>query len=319
MITIPVVVCGDHWANPNEVRTSLLHSDLSQTVCLDFAAEGPSLEALGVFDMLDRCCQQTGRSPASVYINNNPNGQEHNGYQNNTLGRSHFWGMSDQYWRDPVPAENNAVRLGFFVGRRTISRAVMMWESWKLWKDQTLMSLMMTPAPPPWEVKPQGINLESPAQWIKDIDGFLEWWNRPPIGSIDRHTVKDQYTQNMNTNRDLLEHYHKFHVELVAETYTLGKTFFPTEKTVRPLLAGKPCVIYGPRGFLSNLRSLGFVTWNNVWNEDYDDYEGPERWRRMKESIGTIMSKNINNLVHDYHPVSRHNRRILANMLKKPS
>ena len=48
MITIPVRVCGDSWVNPDEVKTLLKNSDITQYVVLDFQAEGPSLYALNV-------------------------------------------------------------------------------------------------------------------------------------------------------------------------------------------------------------------------------------------------------------------------------
>jgi len=82
-----------------------------------------------------------------------------------------------------------------------------------------------------------------------------------------------------------LEHYDQFVTELVAETYTIGNTFFPTEKTLRPVMAARPILVYGPKYFLSRLRDLGFETYSTCWDESYDELEGPARWQAIKKLI----------------------------------
>ena len=76
-----------------------------------------------------------------------------------------------------------------------------------------------------------------------------------------------------------------FDVELVCETFVRGDTYFPTEKTTRPLAGGKPMIIYGPKDYLARLRDQGFKTWGDCWDESYDEYEGLGRWMRIKEVI----------------------------------
>lgn len=46
--------------------------------------------------------------------------------------------------------------------------------------------------------------------------------------------------------------------------------FFMTEKTVRPLLSGQPMVVAATNGFLARLRSMGFRTYHELWDESYD-------------------------------------------------
>ena len=46
--------------------------------------------------------------------------------------------------------------------------------------------------------------------------------------------------------------------------------------------------LYGPKNFLANLREQGFKTWSDIWDESYDEYEGIERWDRMKPIINQI-------------------------------
>ena len=92
----------------------------------------------------------------------------------------------------------------------------------------------------------------------------------------------------LNTQLNLLRYYDQFDVELVAETFVRGNTFFPTEKTVRAIIGKKPMVVYGPRNYLKHLRDLGFKTWGSIWDESYDHYEGIERWKLMQKVIDQI-------------------------------
>lgn len=273
MSTIPVRVCGDHWVNPEEVRQQILSSPLDHTIVLDFLAEGPSMTAMGITSMLDEICQQQQRDPSNIKIINNPNTQEQTGYINITPGRSHFFSMSRYYWTETQPVDLDARRFGLFLGRATQQRAQIMRDCLTAMPEDILVS-----------------RLESPAtlDWAGRDPDLARWWKTCGIGSIDGHIMRDQFRADMNTNLDLVQHYHKFRVEIVAETYCLGDTFFPTEKTVRPIMAAKPMVVFGPRYFLRRLRDMGFETWRDLWDESYDDLEGPARWAAMAETIDYI-------------------------------
>lgn len=52
-------------------------------------------------------------------------------------------------------------------------------------------------------------------------------------------------------------------------------SFFYTEKTIKCLLTGAPFVCYGNQHHLKNFRNLGFKTYNEVWDESYDDILDP--------------------------------------------
>jgi hypothetical protein len=109
------------------------------------------------------------------------------------------------------------------------------------------------------------------------------------IGSLDKVNIEDQWAGKHNTNQSLLQFYNDFQIEIVAETVTLGESFFPTEKTVRPIMGSKPFITYAPVNYLANLRNIGFQTFDSIWSEDYDRYEGVERWNRMQLVINGII------------------------------
>ena len=104
-------------------------------------------------------------------------------------------------------------------------------------------------------------------------------------------SVDDQYNENYNTNQSLLNFYNDFQIELAVETVTRGESFFPTEKTIRPIMGSKPFITYATIDFLKNIKELGFRTFSELWSEDYDQFEGIERWKRIKLAIAKIIDQ----------------------------
>jgi hypothetical protein len=110
--------------------------------------------------------------------------------------------------------------------------------------------------------------------------------------------------------------YKDIFVDIVSETFVMGDTFFPTEKTMRPLLFKKPFIMFGPRNFLIYLRQLGFKTFYEFWSEDYDSYEGGERFNMILKIIDSIASKSKTELYEMYQQMEsilEHNYQIIVN------
>ena len=98
----------------------------------------------------------------------------------------------------------------------------------------------------------------------------------------------------------------------------MGNTFFPTEKTIRPVMAAKPMLVYGPRYFLARLRTMGFQTYNDLWDESYDFYQGSKRWRMIQEvmqSINTKTPEEHQQMLVRAHEIALHNRRHLHDIV----
>jgi hypothetical protein len=58
---------------------------------------------------------------------------------------------------------------------------------------------------------------------------------------------------------------------LVTETVATGRRHHLTEKTFKPIALGMPFMIVGTQGSLKYLRSYGFRTFGDLWDESYDD------------------------------------------------
>lgn len=111
-------------------------------------------------------------------------------------------------------------------------------------------------------------------------------------GSTDGYTKFDGYYYT----DALTSLYRSILVDVVVESHVAGKTFFPTEKTVRPILLKKPFVVFGSRDYLAYLRQMGFRTFGDFWDEEYDGYEAADRLVKIKSLLNNLASMSISKL-----------------------
>jgi hypothetical protein len=312
MISISIAVCGDDWVNRDMVINQLLISNCQEPIVLNLNAEGPSLHALGIIDVVLDLLNKSGQTANRVYLTNWSNSVEIVPFQQlNRHLLSHFFWLSDSY-QSVIPTTRTAEYLfGYFVGRRTVPRCVMLQQIQQDYSKKFLLSLMNTRDYLRWDT------LDSIQDWISDWEPFDQWRKSVDIPCLDGMSVQDQYGGNKNTNSSLLKWYPKFDIELVAETYTHGDTFFPTEKTVRPIMAKKSLLIYGPHNYLKRLRNLGFCTWHDVWDESYDHETGPQRWNSIKKLIDHLVTCDQEQLYQQCLPIIQHNRQHADTLIKK--
>jgi hypothetical protein len=308
-------IVGDVWYNPNEFWQFLQETHAEKFIVLDFSAEGPSITALGISEMI----QKINRDPATVRITGWSNNYEQVPYVRMERHHcSHFFDYSKMYWTDPVDSTNAPYLIGLFLGRNTVARNCIFYDSAHRWPDKFLISRLKNRNPDCWSVSPNSIALEKIEDWVApdQINQIMHWVQTINWPSIDNKKVQDYYQENSAAECvvSLLRHYSQFHVDLVCETYSRGSAFFPTEKTVRPIMAGKPMLVYGPKNFLANLRALGFCTWSSCWDESYDQYEGPERWQRMRQVIDNLC--NDQSMLSQAHSIALTNRSQLAKNIK---
>lgn len=114
----------------------------------------------------------------------------------------------------------------------------------------------------------------------------------------------------------LLEFYSNVLIDVVAESYTSGDIFYPTEKTFRPMMMKKPFMAMAPRNFLIYLRQMGFRTFHDFWNEDYDGYDATEKFTQIINLIDNLANKTtaeLNQMYIDMTSVLDHNYNMLMN------
>lgn len=320
LVEIPIRITGETWYNAQEFRDAVAQLSTHKYVLIDVNSEGPSLDIFGIYDIIGPKYNHYMFTRWSNPIEPTPYAR----VKCNEL--SHFFNFSKHYWINEITNVPALHVFGLFTGRNTSARNFIMWDAYHRWGNKFLLSKMQTDPRDMWEdhLPPDVVKLDPLHVWAnEELEQTVRaWWDTNPVSSIDNKNIEDQYSHpelsSASCISSLLSHYDKFNFELVCESYTLGTTFFPTEKTVRAIVGNKPFMIYGPKNFLKNLQQLGFKTFSSVWNEQYDQYEGPQRWYAMKPIIDMICNwdrATIQNILTQCASITRHNRNRLRELI----
>lgn len=106
------------------------------------------------------------------------------------------------------------------------------------------------------------------------------------IWSYDDKKLPGDNTKDVNDRLLLADWYNKTLFSVVVETSIAGEVFI-TEKTFKPIFCGHPFMIIAQPGALNFLKSNDFVTYNNLFDESYDDE--PDLIKKLN-----IITDNIN-------------------------
>jgi len=102
-------------------------------------------------------------------------------------------------------------------------------------------------------------------------------------------------------------------VHIVNETVFYDQKLHLTEKTFKPIVALRPFVLVAAPGNLEYLRSYGFRTFNQWWDEGYDTIEDPDdRLDAITKIVEDLCQRpfaQIQEMLVDMQPVLEHNKR----------
>jgi hypothetical protein len=122
--------------------------------------------------------------------------------------------------------------------------------------------------------------------WLVDIDNFNNnHWN----------TVSD----NFSTNNIIF---------IVTETiFSDFNHLFLTEKTFKPIALRMPFIILGSPKILKHLQSLGYKTFNHIWDESYDDeLNMGERMNKIVDLVKDLSKKYTTSELADIITANNH-------------
>lgn len=109
--------------------------------------------------------------------------------------------------------------------------------------------------------------------------------------------------------------YKNFLIDMVVEPVYSGKSFYPTEKIARAILCKRPFVVMAPRNYLDYLHQLGFYTFGEFWNEDYDGFESKDRYTKILQVIDTVAKMPKSKILDLYYSMQYyldHNYKLLT-------
>jgi hypothetical protein len=149
--------------------------------------------------------------------------------------------------------------------------------------------------------------------YIGRIEDVTNLWKHCPL-TLDQVY---KYPIINPTGYGLVDHYKHFFVEIVAETYSMGNTFFPTEKIWRPISQLTPFMVQGPQWYIVRLRKLGFKTFEHWWDEGYneDGYDSQaDSIENNIDQLAKLSTDELGQIYNDMLPTLHHNRQRLLEL-----
>lgn len=332
---------SDYWIRQQEFCDAFRAVPATDNIVVHVKFEGLSLTHSLMVPTVENIIEETGRDPSTVYI------YSPNSVRTDTVWENLFWrqfrvsdefSRSKTYWCDSPAVEQDFKPWALFIGRRTTPRLLALYDICRDpdLKNNFLLSAMNHPAPESQLIFDQpdkiydkiddwvATTVDNKIHRIMHHHNFRVFCKNLPVDSIDNYSIVDQYAdvvtgenRNPDPSKSLIKLGNKYLFELTFETMTRGFTFTPSEKTVRTIVAEKPMVAYAPRHFLENLRNLGFKTWNDLWDESYDQFEGPERYHAIMALVREVCNWTKDQQLEAYQQSRKicvHNRLMLLKL-----
>ena len=115
-------------------------------------------------------------------------------------------------------------------------------------------------------------------------------------GPVLAHSFDDHINSSAEIKVDDLTPWNTSFLHVVNETVWQEKIHF-TEKVFKPIVLHQPFVVLQAPGSLAYLRSYGFKTFGNWWDESYDTIENPQqRMQAIADIVNAIGNKSIEEL-----------------------
>lgn len=218
--------------------------------------------------------------------------------------------------------KNIKKKFGIFIGRATWHRLYLSTLLFNQYRDNSLISFWQHLKDPR---QPANLHIDELLTHMarfcrKDLlEQVTNFVNHLPMHLNEEDRLNNNNTGWINYDHayNFIDRYDEIFLDIVCETMHQGRTFYLTEKMARPFLTGTPFIVFGPKNYLQNLRRLGFKTFDNVWNEEYDAYEGADRLNHMEKLLDRISSFSLtemNSILKNVEDIIEHNKIIYADI-----
>ena len=293
---------GFIW-NQNEFIRFLIANHGKQ-ILIDTHEEGVCLQSAGVYQLLENF------GATDVIIRTNNPLEQNSQYVINVVNPWKFFKVVDKNYQHYHIWNNNKI-FGCLYNRPLWYRIGLAAEMQSKYSDISLINFRSTPHDVDQQrlFEIQQLFEQAP----HSLDKFCQIKHTWPkqLESTDSYTVGN--TTNAHTDQ-LASFYPEFLIDLVAETWAQGRCFFPTEKIIRPMLLKKPMIVMGSQDSLGYLQQMGFKTFYEFWDEDYDGFADNNRYHKILDLIDWISTQSMDTLVDMYHcmqPILDHNYNLL--------
>jgi hypothetical protein len=132
------------------------------------------------------------------------------------------------------------------------------------------------------------------------------------LGSVDLPLIIDHLSNHANNSHkiDMWKLADQSLLHVVTETVYKGRKQHLTEKTFKPIVMQQPFIMVSCRGSLDYLKSYGFKTFDNVWDESYDDADDDIRIikiGKLLSDLDQLSIKEKTQLQKHLIPIVEHN------------
>lgn len=119
-------------------------------------------------------------------------------------------------------------------------------------------------------------------------------------------------------SKTIIKYYDECFCSVVTETTYNSPYADISEKTLYAIAYAKPFIIVGAPGCLEYLKDLGFMTFEDFWDESYDKEKDPQK-RMLKifdllEHIDDYSIEDLKNLYMRMYPILNHNLNVLKTL-----
>jgi len=313
-MTINVDADFEHtfWENSEAIENIITELINNNSVIIKFNTEGPCLKSLGIYNFLEKISKLLDVPHENIEIQTHNQSEFHRTFKIKKFPIAYSLPtvQNEIEFLDKIHTKQfnviNFKKIACFVGRPSWERLMISSYLYKNHKSSTLQTYHYD-----INKKHQTSGIDKIIDATKDIEygiDAVEFLTKCPIHGPDKIA---QYPITVDNFLNINSEYYRVFAEMVCETYPEGNTFFPTEKTFRPIALKTPFIINGPVNFIKKLKSLGFRTFDQWWSEEYDDYSDFTRIEKIFGIIDYICNlthSELNMIYDDMECVLEHNR-----------
>ena len=300
---------------------------------LNVTPEGSSLAGCGVYRHLDKFCNATGYPKENITIQTGNMIEQHPEYKIQRVASAWYEVPIIQQWLHTNATDTGKtpnLHFGHFIGKSNWNRlwvgAILhnkhkdkLFQTYNTGLGTHYISKIDIPDFVGLEdlVKQECDILDQVVDFLKVCPKFipedLEFIKTCAV-NIKQH---DHFPIQLPANLNILKYYKDIFVDVVHETFVREDVCFTTEKSWRPIIARRPFITMGGLNHLANLRRLGFRTFNNFWDEGYDEYSMQHRIHeidKLLDHISTWSPEKLITTLNDMQEILDHNYNVFMSL-----
>jgi len=280
-VNLSGVLQNSLYNNPIDLYKHVVDHITDNHLTVSIDPEGWDLEYIGFYKFLD-FVRQYLHPDLQVTIETSNIFQKHPPYVTLDYKTPGFIGNALSWWKpEYLQPKQIDKTFGLFVGRPDVPRLHFLSHLYSMYRDKSILTANCK------NFQIGSAMHQQEAETIASNPALYDLIKILPISGPNNETVDFSSSIRNPINIPL---YQRFFCEIVCETnFTQG--FFPTEKIWRPILYKTPFIVVGAPGFINHLKALGFKTFDNYWNETYDDISpSPDAlpWSWLEQKFNNI-------------------------------